>query len=45
MDDEMLILTFEIAEGAELGTYPISILWNDNAIYDSNSDMVDPAVT
>ena len=45
MDGEMLILTFEIAEGAEPGTYPISISWNDNAIYDSNSDMVAPEVT
>ncbi len=45
MDGEMLILTFEIAENAEPGTYPISVSWNDNAIYDSNSDMVDPAVT
>lgn len=45
IDGEMLILTFEIAEGAEPGTYPISISFNDNAIYDSNSDMVDPDVT
>lgn len=45
MDGEMLILTFEIAESAEPGTYPISISWNDNAIYDNNSDMVDPDVT
>lgn len=42
MDGEMLILTFKIAENAEPGTYPISISWNDNAIYDSNSDMIDP---
>ena len=45
VDGEMLILTFEILEGTEPGAYPISILWNDNAIYDSNSDMVAPAVT
>lgn len=45
MDGEMLILNFEIAEGAEPGTYPISISWKDNAIYDSNSDMVAPEVT
>lgn len=45
MDGEMLILIFEIAEGAEPGTYPISISWNDNAIYYSNSDIVDPDVT
>ena len=44
VDGEMLILNFEIAEGAEPGTYPISISFNDNAIYDSNSDMVDPDV-
>ena len=44
-DGEMLILTFEIAESAEPGTYPISISWNDNAVYDSNSDMVAPEVT
>lgn len=45
MDGEMLILTFEIAEGAEPGTYPVFISWNDNAIYDSNSDVVAPKVT
>ena len=45
MDGEMLILTFEIAENAEPGTYPISISWNDNTIYDSNSDIVAPDVT
>lgn len=44
MDGEMLILTFEIAENAEPGTYPISISWNDNTIYDSNSDMVAPDI-
>lgn len=44
-DGEMLILTFEIVEDAEPGTYPISIVWDGNAIYDSNSDMVDPAIT
>lgn len=45
MDGEMLILTFEITENAEPGTYPVSISWNDRDIYDSNCDMVDPAVT
>lgn len=45
MDGEMLILTFEIADDAVPGTYPITISWSDNTIYDSNSDMVDPAVT
>ena len=45
MDGEMLILTFEIAENAEPGTYPISISWDDRDIYDSNCDMVDPNVT
>ena len=45
MDGEMLILTFEIAENAEPGTYPISISWNDKAIYDGNSDIVEPKVT
>ena len=44
VDGEMLILTFEIADGAESGTYPISISWNDNTIYDSNSDMVAPDI-
>ena len=45
MDGEMLILTFEIVENAKPGTYPVSVTWNDNAIYDSNSDMVAPDVT
>ena len=45
VDGEMLILTFKIAQNVESGTYPVSISWNDNAIYDSNSDMVDPDVT
>lgn len=44
MDGEMLILTFEIAENAKLGTYPITISWDDRDIYDSNCDMVDPTV-
>ena len=43
-DGEMLILTFEIAENASPGTYPVSISWKENTIYDSNSDMVDPSV-
>ena len=45
MDGEMLILTFKIADDTVSGTYPITISWSDNTIYDSNSDMVDPAVT
>lgn len=45
MDGEMLILTFEIAEDAEPGSYPITISWNDRDIYDNNCDMVDPNVT
>ena len=45
VDGEMLILTFQITKNAEPGTYPVSISWNDNAIFDSNSDMVDPDVT
>lgn len=45
MDGEMLILTFEIAEDAEPGSYPITISWNDRDIYDSNCDMVNPDVT
>lgn len=44
MDGEMLILTFEIAENAKPGTYPVSISWNDRDIYDSNCDIVDPDV-
>ncbi len=44
MDGEMLILTFEITEDAKPGTYPISISWNDRDIYDSNCDMIDPAI-
>jgi len=44
MDGEMLILTFEIAENAKPGTYPVSISWEDKAIFDSNSDIVDPEV-
>lgn len=44
MDGEMLILTFEIAENAKPGTYPITISWNDRDIYDSNCDMVNPDV-
>ena len=45
MDGEMLILTFEIAEDAEPGSYPITISWNDGDIYDNNCNMVDPDVT
>ena len=45
VDGEMLILTFEIVQNAEPGTYPVSISWNDNAIYDRNSDMLVPDVT
>lgn len=45
MDGEMLILTFEIAEDAESGNYPITISWNDRDIYDNKCDMVDPAIT
>ena len=45
MDGEMLILTFEIAENAKPGTYPVSISWENKAIFDSNSDMVAPDVT
>ena len=45
IDGEMLILTFEIAENAKSGTYPITISWDDRDIYDSNCDMVDPDVT
>lgn len=44
-DGEMLILTFEITKDTSPGTYPITISWSDNAIYDSNSDVVDPDVT
>lgn len=42
MDGEMLILTFEIADEAAPGTYPITISWNLRDIYDSNTDMLDP---
>ena len=45
VDGEMLILTFEIADDADPGTYPVSVSWNDRDIYDGNSDMVDPEVT
>lgn len=45
VDGEMLILTFEIADDAEPGTYPVSISWDDKAIFDSNSDIVTPDVT
>ena len=45
MDDEILILTFEIIDGAKPGNYPITISWNDRDIYDSNCDMVDPDIT
>ena len=44
VDGEILVLTFEIANDAKAGTYPISISWNDNSIYDSNSDMVNPSI-
>ena len=43
-DGEMLILTFEIAEGAKPGSYPVSVSWDDRTIYDSNSDMLEPDV-
>ena len=43
-DGEMLILTFEIAQDAKPGSYPISVTWDDRTIYDSNSDMLEPDV-
>lgn len=44
MDGEMLILTFEVTDDVKPGFYPITILWNNRDIYDSNCDMVDPDV-
>lgn len=45
VDGEMLILTFEIANDRAPGIYPIIISWGDNAIYDINSDMLNPSIT
>lgn len=44
VDGEMLVLTFEIANDAKPGTYPITISWKENAIFDHNSNSLNPAI-
>lgn len=44
MDGEMLILTFEIAEDVNPGTYPVTIQWDDRDILDNHCDLLNPDV-
>ena len=44
MDGEILVLTFDIAESANPGTYPVTIQWNDRDILDNQCDLLNPDV-
>ena len=43
-DGEILLLTFEITDGANPGTYPIIIQWSEEDILDNNCDLLNPDV-
>ena len=44
MDGEALILTFSVAEDAQLKEYPITVSYAEKDIYDGNSDMLAPGL-